>query len=78
VVDEGDVDAASGQIRVRIRALCFAATNSFPGLLCTYSFGPNRHDGFDPASVTIAYATGGEGGEPVAWHALIKISIGCG
>jgi hypothetical protein len=40
----------------------FAATPAFPGLLCTYSFGPDRHDGFDPAAVTIAYAMGGEGG----------------
>jgi len=34
------------------------ATREYKGLMATYSFGPSKHDGFDPKGVTIAYSMG--------------------
>ena len=39
-----------------------AGTSAFPGLLCTYTLNADKHDGFDPAAATLAYAMGGKDG----------------
>lgn len=36
------------------------ATRGFKGLVSEYSFGPDKHDGLDPASLTLAYVIGSE------------------
>lgn len=51
------VSTAKSKESAKIKA-AIEATREYKGLMATYSFGPAKHDGFDPKGVTIAYSMG--------------------